>query len=130
MAGTTGTGIHNDGGLIFGSQVVAIPFGGTTEFIAKNFKFDRPTALIESKDALGRPLKEAMVNQNLTGTITLSIIDLTTVAPANGTHFKLQPRGGGAPISFKISDNGEGGDQSGEGTFEISFRGYLNPPAP
>jgi hypothetical protein len=129
--GTTGTGIHNDGGLVFGSQVLTIPTGGAVTYIAKNIKINRPTALIESPGALGEPGKEALVEKNFTGTATLSILDIDTKAPAVAAAFTVQPRGGvaGTPIAAlncKIVDNGENSDQNAEGTFEVTFRGQLH----
>ena len=113
----------NDGGMALGTQTVTI---ATIAFVADNIQITRPTVLVESFTGQGAANKEAIVEKNSTGTMTLQALSSSTAAPARGAAFTLIPAGGGAAINFKITEVGETYGIDEETKFAVSFRGKIN----
>ena len=101
------SGTYNDGGLVFGSQVVSIV---SVAYVAESINVDRSTSVIE---------------QIPTGSMTLQLASSSTVAPSIGAAFTLVPVGGGS-ATFLISKVGEQFTQDGETKLSVDFRKQLN----
>jgi hypothetical protein len=120
-AGTT-----NDGGLVFGSQVVTID---AVAYVAENISIDAPSTVIEQKDEYGVPSGQVIVEGFVTGTATLQLASSATVLPAIGDAFQITTIGGTA-VYFLVSQVGQAFSQDAETKCNISFRKRINTPAP
>jgi hypothetical protein len=125
-------GTHNDGGMVFGSQIVSLLNGATAvdDYIAENITLDSDSNLLESKDELGRPNKEVMIEQNPTGAATLQLESATTKLPKIGYTFKIRPIAGAvdgtSDVTVKIKKVGQAFQQDGETKVSVDIRGKLN----
>ena len=120
-AGTT-----NDGGLVFGSQVVTID---TVAYVAENISIDAPSTVIEQKDEYGVPSGQVIVEGFVTGTATLQLASSATTLPAIGDAFQITTIGGTA-VYFLVSQVGQAFSQDAETKCNISFRKRINTQAP
>jgi hypothetical protein len=125
-------GTHNDGGMVFGSQIVSVKNGAVAidDYIAENLSLDQDSNVLESKDEYGRPNKETMIEQNPTGSATLQLESATTKLPKIGYTFKIRPIAGAADgsndVTVKIKKVGSAFQQDGETKVSVEIRGKLN----
>ncbi len=119
-------GTKNDGGLVFGSQVVTID---SVAYVAENISIDAPSTIIEQKDEYGVPSGQVIVEGFVTGTATLQIASSATALPAIGDAFQITTVGGVA-VYFLISQVGQSFSQDAETKVNVSFRKRINTPAP
>lgn len=117
------SGTYNDGGLVFGSQVVTI---STVAYVAESINVDRSTSAIEQKNEYGVTTGQVLIDQIPTGSMTLQLASSTTVAPSLGASFTLDPIGGGSAVDFLVSKVGEQFSQDGETKLSVDFRKKLN----
>jgi hypothetical protein len=120
-------GTKNDGGLVFGSQVVTID---SVAYVAENISIDAPSTIIEQKDEYGVPSGQVIVEGFVTGTATLQLASSTTALPQIGDAFTLTQVGGGSAVYFLISQVGQSFSQDAETKVNVSFRKRINTPAP
>ena len=116
------SGTYNDGGLVFGSQVVSIV---SVAYVAESINVDKSTSVIEQKNEYGVPTGQVLIEQIPTGSMTLQLASSSTVAPSIGAAFTLVPVGGGS-ATFLISKVGEQFSQDGETKLSVDFRKQLN----
>jgi hypothetical protein len=119
-------GTKNDGGLVFGSQVVTID---SVAYVAENISIDAPSTIIEQKDEYGVPSGQVIVEGFVTGTATLQLASSATALPAIGDAFQITTVGGAA-VYFLISQVGQSFSQDAETKVNVSFRKRINTPAP
>lgn len=126
------TGTHNDGGVAFGSQVLAITFptgGAAVNYIANNIQPKFTTRIIESHDQLGRPAREVMIEGQPTGTAQLQFSGPTIKVPPINSRFAFRPVNGASDgsedIAMKVSELGTPFQAQGETFVDISFRKVL-----
>ena len=117
------SGTYNDGGLVFGSQVVSIV---SIAYVAESINVDKSTSVIEQKNEYGVPTGQVLIEQIPTGSMTLQLASSATVAPSIGNAFTLVPVGGGSSVTFLISKVGEQFSQDGETKLSVDFRKQLN----
>jgi len=120
-------GTKNDGGLVFGSQVVTID---SVAYVAENISIDAPSTIIEQKNEFGVPKGQVIVEGFVTGTATLQLASSATAMPSIGDTFTLVQVGGGAAVNFLVSQVGQSFSQDAETKVNISFRKRINTPAP
>lgn len=120
-------GTKNDGGLVFGSQVVTID---SVAYVAENISIDAPSTIIEQKNQYGVPSGQVIVEGFITGTATLQLASSTTAMPSIGDTFTLVQVGGGSGVNFLVSQVGQSFSQDAETKVNISFRKRINTPAP
>lgn len=119
-------GTKNDGGLVFGSQVLTID---SVAYVAENISVDAPSAVIEQKNIYGVPSGQVIVEGFVTGTATLQLASSATVLPTIGDAFQLTTVGG-VSVYFLVSQVGQAFSQDAETKVNISFRKRINTPAP
>ncbi len=111
-------GIHQDGGLPFGSQTVTI---GAATFIADDISLDRPAMIITGRDELNRPFREVQVEDVFTGSATLQLATVATAPPIIGAPFTVK-EAGGASLNVKVSKVGSKFAKDKETLVNIEFR--------
>jgi hypothetical protein len=119
------SGTFNDGGLVFGSQVVTID---SVAYVAESISVDRSTNVIEHKNEYGVPTGQVFVNQIQTGSMTLQLASSSTASPTIGDTVAITPVGGGSAKIFLISKVGEAFSQDGETKVTVDMRERLNTP--
>lgn len=119
-------GTKNDGGLVFGSQILTID---SVAYVAENISVDAPSAVIEQKNIYGVPSGQVIVEGFVTGTATLQLASSATVLPTIGDAFQLTTVGG-TSVYFLVSQVGQSFSQDAETKVNISFRKRINTPAP
>lgn len=118
------SGTHNDGGLVFGSQVVTI---NSVAYIAESISVDKDTNVIEHSNEYGVPTGQVFIEQVPSGSMTLQLSGSTVAAPAIGSTVTLVPVGGGSAVSFLVKKVGESFSQDAETKVSCDIRKKLNP---
>src|SRR5688572_13729117 len=98
------TGTKTDGAIQFGSQTTTI---GSATFICENIATDWPTRILDSNNQYGVPNKQVIIHAKATGTATLQLPATDTAPPARLAEFTLAPTGGGAAITWILSQVSE-----------------------
>lgn len=107
--GADPAGTKTDGGLVFGSQIVAIDSGaGAVNYIAEDIRITAPTRVLDSSNQFGVPNKQALIDAKKSGTLTLQLADENTVAPARKAVVPIKPIGVGSAVqNYLITEVGE-----------------------
>lgn len=120
-------GTKNDGGMVFGSQVLTIPNVDAldTDYIAESFSLKAPSSWTVSQDANGVPNKQFGRREVRTGSAALQLEDNTTKLPLLFAEFTATEVGG-STVTLIVSDVGEAFDQNGETKVSIEVREKLS----
>lgn len=116
-------GVHSDGELIFGSQVLTI---NAVAYIAESITTDQDTKVLEAMNEVGVPNKQLFIEQVKTASATLQLAATGTVVPPIGGTVPIVPVGGGSAINFLVKKVGEAFQQDGETKVTIDMRKKLN----
>jgi hypothetical protein len=121
-------GTKNDGGVVFGSQVVTI---NSVAYVAENIDFDDPSKNIVRTNENGVPDGQVFIDDVASGSATLQLASASTVAPPKYAEFSITPVGGAAAITFIVTQVGQRYQSAGETKIPIQFRKKLAAaPAP
>jgi hypothetical protein len=112
------TGTHNDGGLVFGSQVLTI--GGET-YVADDINVSFPVKEIVRENEVGVEDADVLIEQPFTGSATLQVLDSTTPVPAVAAAFTITSLNG-VTLNCKVKDPGIKWGKDAETKISINFK--------
>jgi hypothetical protein len=118
--------LHNDGGVVFGSQEVSIDDRDESaqDYIAENITITDPSNWTVRKDENGSPNGQVGVDDVPTGSMTLQLADSSVKLPKKYAEFTLDEVGGDT-ATFIVSEVGQAFQQDGETKVNVSFRAKL-----
>lgn len=116
----------NDGGVVFGSQVVTIDDRADAEqtYIAEAFTLDDPSNWIVRKDEVGVPNGQFGVDDVPTGSLTLQLEDATVKLPKKFAEFDATEVGG-STVTLIVAKVGQAFQHDGETKVTIDVRAKL-----
>jgi len=110
--------IANDGGMIFGSQVVEI---GSQVYAADDIDISIPVTEITRKDHLGRENADVLVKGAFSGSATLQIESDATPIPEMGDTFTIEAWDG-TKFHCKVKEVGIRWGSEAETKLPITFK--------
>lgn len=120
---TDHAGTKNDGGVVFGSQVLSIDDRdeNAQNYIAEAFSLTQPSNWNERKNEHGVPNGQWGVEGIATGTATLQLEDATVKLPKLFAEFTATEVGGSV-ITLIVSEVGQAFTHEGETKVNIGIR--------
>jgi hypothetical protein len=116
--GVDPAGTHNDGGVVFGSQIVTID--GVT-YIAEDIDVKFPSKIIERTNEVGVDNGDVTIEKAFTGTMTLQLAAAATPIPPIGKAVTIVSLNA-VSLSAKIIDTGVKFVADGETKVSVSFK--------
>lgn len=119
-------GTKNDGGVVFGSQVLSIDDrdDNPQDYIADAFSLDDPSNFFVRKNEVGVPNGQVGIDDVPTGTATLQLEDSTVKLPKKYAEFTATEVGGSS-ITLIVAKVGQAFQSEGETKVTIDIRAKL-----
>lgn len=117
------TGTHNDGGLVFGSQVVTID---EETYVADDISISFPVEEITRKNESGVEDGDVLIEGAYTGSATLQVLDATTPVPAVAAAFQIVSLNN-VTLDCKVKDPGVKWGSGAETKISINFKKRHTP---
>ena len=120
-------GTKNDGGVVFGSQVLSIADrdGSPQDYIAESFSLDDPSNWFVRKGVVGVPNGQFGVDDVPTGSATLQLEDDTVKLPKKYDEFSALEVGGSS-VDLIVARVGQAFTNDGETKVTIDIRAKLS----
>lgn len=120
-------GTKNDGGVVFGSQVLTIGDrdGNAQTYIADSFSLDDPANWFVRKNEVGVPNGQVGIDEVPTGSAQLQLADSTVKLPKKFAEFTAVEVGGSA-VTLIVAKVGQAFSQDGETKVSIDLRAKLS----
>lgn len=119
-------GTKNDGGVVFGSQVLTIADrdGANQTYIAEAFSLDDPSNWFVRKNEVGVPNGQVGIDDVPTGSATLQLADSDVKLPKKFAEFDATEVGGDT-VTLIVAKVGQAFTQDGETKVTIDLRAKL-----
>jgi hypothetical protein len=119
-------GTKNDGGVVFGSQVLTIKNRSNVDqaYIAEAFSLDDPSNWFVRKNEVGVPNGQVGIDDVPTGSATLQLADDEVLLPKKYAVFSATEVGG-STISLIVAKVGQAFTQDGETKVTIDIRAEI-----
>lgn len=120
-------GTKNDGGVVFGSQVLSIDDrdDNAQDYIAEAFSLDDPSNWVVRKNEVGVPNGQFGVDDVPTGSCTLQLADSTVKLPKKYAEFSAVEVGG-TEVDLIVAKIGQAFQHDGETKVTIDIRAKLS----
>lgn len=94
---------------------------GTYIAVADDITLDKPSKVLTRMNEVGVPVAEVLIEDVITGSMTLQIPSSAATLPAIGTAFTLKDAGG-TTVNLKVSKVGSKFTNAGETKVPVDFR--------
>jgi hypothetical protein len=121
---------HSDGTLRFGSQTTVFSDIANVDYICEQISVEFPTREIRSNDEVGEANRRVLVDEPLTGSMTVQHPSTTSAMPGRGATFTLLRASAAnvaATVKFTVAKVGLTENQNDESKFTVDFLETLNP---